>query len=117
MNTMAGQQVVRSRWSHVPLGELFAAAGNAVHRRGEGVLESAHEPEHGSRSGRCVLIFVKSGRWWCRSCGARGDAATYIMRLHGVGYAEAAAWLVERYGEPAQRASGTTRRPLWRRLV
>lgn len=30
---------------------------------------------YGSRSRRCVLIDVILGRWGCRSCGQRGDAA------------------------------------------
>ncbi len=99
-----------ARWAHVDLAALFAAAGNAVYRRGADSAEAGHEPLHGSRSGRCVLIDLPAGRWWCRSCRRAGDAATFVMDWRGWGYRPAAAWLTARYGPPA----GSARRRPWR---
>src|SRR3712207_7913895 len=53
-------------------------------------IETGHEPLHGSRSGRCVVISVDVGRWWCRSCRRSGDAATHLADVLGCSYAEAA---------------------------
>jgi hypothetical protein len=86
------------RWRHVPLGELFEVAGNRLHRRSDGRLESGHEPLHGSKSGRCVLIDPAAGRWWCRSCRRGGDAVTLVMQLRGWDHRRATAWLAARYG-------------------
>ena len=36
------------------------------------------------------------GRWWCRGCGASGDAADYVQKRDGCGYREAK----ERLGQP-----------------
>jgi DNA primase len=88
--------------------ELFAEQGNHLHARWGGLLETGHEPTHGSKSGRCVLINPEIGRWLCRSCGERGDAATLVMALAGIGHREAAAQLTRRYGPPA---NGTSRQP------
>ena len=96
------------RWSHVPIGDLFAEQGNHVDRRSNGMLESGHEPLHSSRGGRCVAIYVDEGRWWCRSCRRSGDAAAYVADVLGCSYVEAAARLAERYGAP-------TGRRVWRR--
>ena len=91
-----------SRWAHVPLAALFADAGNRLHARGAR-WESGHEPLHGSKSGRCVLIDPSAGHWYCRSCRRGGDAATFVMDLRGSSYPAAVAWLIERYGSPERR--------------
>jgi hypothetical protein len=90
----------RSHWAHVPLDVLFSAQGNRLRTRSDGKVETGHEPMHGSRSGRCVLLDPSTGRWWCRSCGRSGDAATYVMMVLGCTYSVAAAWLSGRYGPP-----------------
>ncbi|HLZ71456.1 MAG TPA: hypothetical protein VKV26_16260 [Dehalococcoidia bacterium] len=90
-----------SRWAHVPLAELFEATGNTVRPHGRGRLDCGHEPLHGSKSGRCVIIDPSAGRWWCLSCRRSGDAASFLMALHGWPYRRAAPWLSARYGPPA----------------
>lgn len=90
----------RSRWGHVPIADLFAAAGNRLHVRGSGRIETGHEPIHGSKGGHCVTIDPTTGLWYCRSCRTGGDAARYVRQLRGCTYAEAARWLTERYGIP-----------------
>jgi hypothetical protein len=79
---------------------LFSECGNGLEDRGD-TIRTGHEPVHGSKSGACVVIWCGSGRWWCSSCHEAGDAATLVMRTRGVTYAEAAAFLTERYGPPA----------------
>jgi hypothetical protein len=96
------------RWVHVPLAELFAEQGNHLHAKWGGLLETGHEPVHGSKSSRCVLINPERGSWLCRSCGERGDAATLVMALAGIGHREAATHLTRRYGPPG---NGTSRQP------
>ena len=104
-----------SRWAHVPLAALFEQAGNrVVRRRSTGDLECGHEPWHRSRSGACVLISPASGRWWCRSCKRRGDAASFLMDLHGCSYAVAAATLESRFGPAADRRRPGRGRPTFR---
>jgi hypothetical protein len=94
-----------SRWQHVPLGELFGQAGNRIHTRGDGRQETGHDPAHGSKSGRCVLLDPQTGRWWCRGCRRHGDAATLVMAWRGWTYRQAAQWLTDGYGAPpTQRA-------------
>src|SRR5438067_304495 len=78
-----------SRWTNIPLIELFAEQGNRIRERSDGRLESGHEPFHSSRSGRCVLIDKTAGIWFCRSCRHGGDAATLIKRLRGCRDADA----------------------------
>ena len=103
-----------SAWVHVPLADLFAEQGNQVHRRADRSLECGHEPLHGSNSGRCVLLDLGRGRWWCRSCRQSGDAPIYVMAVRGCGHRAAAAWLAERYGLPAgQPARRQPRRRRW----
>jgi hypothetical protein len=91
----------RSPWAHVPLAKLFEADGNATMERRGGLVESGHQPHHGSKSGRCVVISPKTGYWWCRGCRRSGDAVAYVMAKHGYSYRQAAAWLAERHGPPA----------------
>jgi CHC2 zinc finger len=95
---------LRSSWVHVPLVDLFAQAGNALSPKSNGHVETGHEPMHGSRSGRCVLIDPKRGIWWCRSCRRGGDAASFLMALRGWDYRRAAEHLRWQYG--------TVRRPV-----
>jgi hypothetical protein len=103
------------RWAHVPLGELFAEQGNHLHARGDWLLECGHEPTHGSKSGRCVLLNPATGRWLCRSCGERGDAITFVMALGGISYQEAAARLTQRFGHGPGDAHRSRRKssPRW----
>lgn len=89
-----------SRWAHVPIADLFHAAGNAAYERANGKIETGHEPLHSSKSGRCVVIEPEAGLWWCRSCRHGGDAAAFVMALHGWPYPRASVWLKERYGLP-----------------
>ena len=90
-----------SRWSHVPLADLFKEQGNHVRPRREGRFETGHEPMHASKSGRCVIIDPTLGRWWCRACRQAGDAARFVMDARGCSYPQATAWLERRYGRPA----------------
>jgi hypothetical protein len=121
-STAVGAERRPSRWSHVPLAELIGEH-NHVYERGGAHLETGHEPIHGSRSGRCVLVDTGTGRWYCRSCGRSGDAAGWVMVVQDLSYAQAAAYLAERYGPPAggrgkrrvdgRQSSGLT----WRRVL
>jgi hypothetical protein len=104
-----------SRWLHVPLVDLFEAAGNRLFKRGNGVVECGHEPMHGSRGGRCVALDPKAGLWWCRSCRRGGDAATFVMDRTGCSAAEAATELTDRYGPPSNASSSP--RPSSRRRI
>jgi hypothetical protein len=90
-----------SRWAHVPLAELFREAGNPIHVRANGVIETGHEPIHGSQSGRCVEIDSLKGLWWCRGCRQGGDAITLVKQLRGCSAQEAARELTARFGPPA----------------
>ena len=91
-----------SKWKHVPLVKLFQALGNRVRPRRDGTFDSGHEPVHHSRSGRCVRIVPALGRYFCRSCGEKGDAATLLMRVYGIGRRQAERLLAERFGPPAR---------------
>jgi hypothetical protein len=106
-----------SRWRHVPLAALVAQAGNALHQRSNGTFVSGHEPRHGSRSGTCLVIWPDEGRWWCSSCRTSGDAAGWLMQLHGCTAGEAAAILRERYGDPAQPTAAAVSRRSRRRPI
>lgn len=90
-----------SRWSHVPLARLFEEHGNVLVHKGPGKLVTGHKPLHSSRSGQCVVVWTSEGRWWCSSCHASGDAASYIMAAQELSYRQAAEWLIARYGKPA----------------
>ena len=87
-----------SRWGHVPVADLFAAQGNNLHPRKSGRIDAGHEPVHASKSGRCVSIDPVRGLWYCRSCRRGGDAATYLMQIHGWTYHQTADELRQRYG-------------------
>jgi hypothetical protein len=106
-----------SRWQYVPLDTLFAEQGNALHVRSDGQVESGHEPLHHSKSGRCVLIDPREGRWWCRSCRRSGDAAQFLMDILGCRYARAAATLTRRFGPPVTPASPPLHQASPRRTV
>jgi hypothetical protein len=105
------EEYLPSRWVHVPVDELLAEAGNTTTTRANGTLESGHEPFHHSRSGRCLVIWPASGRWYCRSCRATGDTAALVMTMYGWRYPQAAAWLECRYGPPAASTHNTYPRP------
>ena len=92
-----------SPWAHVKLPDLFRDGGNAVFGTESDAAESGHQPFHGSRSGRCVLISTKLGLWYCRSCQQGGDALTLWMAKSGLGRRQAAAELSARFGPPARR--------------
>ena len=102
-------------WNHVPLVDLFAEfGGNRIFRRADGRFEAGHEPLHGSKSSRCVLIDPLVGRWWCRSCRRSGRAPAYVALVQGCSYRDACRWLAERYGPPRQdRDEQRRRHPLY----
>ncbi len=119
----AGQQAKPTRWAHVPITALFERAGNRLFPRSNGSFDSGHEPVHGSKSGRCVLIDPARGRWWCRACRRGGDAVAAVMSLHGWTYPHAVRWLTEQYGPPAGAGGGQKpaqrpypHRPAWREV-
>lgn len=115
----AEQPAKLSRWAHVPLAALFEQAGNRIYERSNGRFECGHEPAHGSKSGRCVLIDPALGRWYCRSCRCGGDAVAALMSLRGWVYRQAAEWLAAQFGPPAAAAArpATRRRTLvWREV-
>jgi DNA primase len=91
----------KSKWSHVPIVEIFRAMGNKVRPRRDGTFDSGHEPVHGSKSGRCVWINPETGRYYCRHCHESGDAVTLLMRVKGLSYRDAVRLLADRFGPPA----------------
>ncbi len=105
------QHVVTDRpapWGAAVVVALFERLGNTVHARRGGFSDTGHEPVHGSKSGRCVLIFPE-GRWWCRSCRKAGSVIDLALLLRGCPYRQAVAWLTTQYGPPA--TSNPTRQP------
>jgi hypothetical protein len=90
----------KSKWANIPLTEIFQLAGNRLYPRSNGTVDCGHEPCHGSKSGRCVVIDPGSGRWYCRSCRRGGGVIAAVQSLFGLNYQEAAQWLSERYGVP-----------------
>ena len=94
-----------SPWAHVPLAELFREVGNVVHETGDDrVLETGHQPFHGSKSGRSVRIDARLGLWYCRGCRRGGDALTFWIAKSGLNRRKAYAELAERFGPPARLA-------------
>lgn len=52
----------------------------------------------------CSTRHGGKGRWWCRRCGAKGDAIDYVRRRDGVGFVDACRTLgVPLTGKPARR--------------
>jgi DNA primase len=47
-----------------------------------------------------VWIRPAEGRYFCRSCGESGDAATLLMRVYGISRRQAERLLAERFGPP-----------------
>jgi hypothetical protein len=105
-----GDELHASRWRYIPLHRLLTAEGNLLHKRPNGRLETGHEPLHGSKSGRCLLLNPATGRWHCRSCGRGGDAAAWVMDYRGYSYRHAAKWLLARFGPPPQTTRATEAR-------
>ena len=56
-------------------------------------------PWHGSKSGRCLVVFAGGRRWWCRDCNRGGDVAAWVAALEGITYGEAC----RRLGLPVER--------------
>ncbi len=102
-----------SPWAHVPLHTLFERDGNTTLVRGDGRVESGHEPHHGSKSGACVLISPQTGFWWCRSCGKKGDAVVYVMQRDGISYSKAAKLLAAEFGAPKTKTGWKPIRLVW----
>src|SRR5919106_5126724 len=88
-------------WSHVPLVDIFAEAGIELKARSNGTYVGGHPHRHSSKSGTCLVVWAEEGRWYCSSCGAKGDAADLLV---DVGKAadgqEAERILTERFGPP-----------------
>ena len=99
----------RSRWGHVPLADLFADAGNTLHHRPNGTIETGHQPLHPSKSGQCVHIDSQRGLWYCCSCKQGGDAVGFVMALQGCDRVAAVRWLEARFGPPRGRLRRTFR--------
>jgi CHC2 zinc finger len=87
-----------------PVTALFREQGNELFVRADGRLECGHQPFHGSRSQRCVLVDPAAGIWYCRSCRRGGSAVTFVMELKGSSARAAMLWLSERFGVPTHSA-------------
>jgi hypothetical protein len=94
----------RSRWRHVPLAQLFEAAGNTLYEQRDGTVETGHEPCHRSASGRCVVLDPAKGVFWCRSCRTGGTAVTLLQQLRGWTRGQAVRHLTRQYGAPSRAA-------------
>jgi hypothetical protein len=95
----------RSRWWYVRLPALFEDAGNRLYPKPNGTVETGHQPCHGSRSGRCVVVDPAKGVFWCRSCRTGGDAVTLLQQFHGWTRPQAVQHLTQQYGaaKPGKR--------------
>lgn len=102
-----------SPWAHIPIHTLFERDGNTIRVRGDGRVETGHEPHHSSKSGACVLINPKTGFWWCRSCGKKGDAVAYIMQREGISYNKAAELLAAEFSAPKAKAGWKPKRQVY----
>ena len=69
------------------LARIEAAVG-PLRDRGNGDAEGPCA-WHGSRGGRCLLVFAGGRRWRCRDCRRGGDVAAWVAALEGVTYGEA----------------------------
>ncbi len=87
-------------WPQVPLIELIRASGCTVSPKDEdeSKYEGDHAAAHGSKSGRCLVVWAAEGRWHCTSCRQGGDAADWVAQHESVSREDAIARLVERYG-------------------
>jgi hypothetical protein len=99
----------RSRWWYVPLPALFEDADNPLYPRSDGSVETGHQPCHGSKSGRCVVIDPAKGIWWCRSCQQGGTAVTLLQQVRGWTRRQAICHLIQHYGPPPK--TGEAKRP------
>ncbi len=99
----AAQRNGHNRWPHVPLLDLMREANITLRERRPGRYEGDHPYRHGSRSGTCLWVRTDDGRWGCSACAAGGDAAAFVADWLGLPYAQACAWLEERYGPAPNR--------------
>ena len=67
-------------WPQVPLLDLIRASGCTVSPKDEdeSKYEGDHAAAHGSKSGRCLVVWENEGRWHCTSCKQGGDAADWV---------------------------------------
>jgi CHC2-type zinc finger protein len=93
----------RSGWSEIrgridPTKVAAALLGPPVERRGltSGSL-GWYCPFHVGTS-PSFRIFLGEAIWSCTACGAGGDSAALVMRLKGIGFRDAIAWLDEQDG-------------------
>jgi hypothetical protein len=105
----AEAQGTPSRWAPVPLLELIREDNPTIVQKAPGKHVTGHQPLHGSRSGQCLVVWTAEGRFWCSSCGKRGDAVTWVMQTRGLTFPEATTELIARYGAPKGWRQRTTR--------
>ena len=86
------------------LARRIEAAAGPLRRRPNGSAEGGC-PWHGSKTGRCLVVFAGGRRWWCRDCKRGGDLAGWVAALEGITYGEAR----RRLGLPVERRA--VRRP------
>src|SRR2546428_10012806 len=97
--TLVPNGVQHNRWSHVPLEQLFAEAGNTVHQNDRG-YQCGHQPVHSSESGKCIHIKSENGYWYCHSCQQGGDAVAAVKSLQGLSIQDAITYLTQHFGPP-----------------
>jgi putative DNA primase/helicase len=90
----------RHRWAHVPLAVLFQEARLEVKLKKGGKFQAPHSFKHDFKSGFPLVIW-DDNIWWCSSCGARGDAADFLVEIgKAANRQEAERLLAERFGPP-----------------
>ena len=99
-NGTGGPASPQNPWPQVPLLDLIRASGCTVSPKDEdeSKYEGDHAAAHGSKSGRCLVVWENEGRWHCTSCKQGGDAADWVAHHEGVSREDAIARLVERFG-------------------
>jgi DNA polymerase-1 len=89
------------KWHHADLVKLFSEANVVLKAKGPDKYVGGHSWKHGSSSGKNdhLVVWPNEGRWYCSSCGAKGDAVNLLMDLGRAETAEdAEAILLEMFG-------------------
>jgi DNA primase len=71
-----------------PILEVVRRYGVELRRTGRSFTGRC--PFHGDGGRPNLVVFPRSGRWWCFRCAAGGDAISFVQQLQHVSFREAA---------------------------
>jgi hypothetical protein len=95
-------RVVLIRPYRAQLQALIEASGNTPMRwRGTEAFDTGHQPFHDSKSGSCLMVDLRTGFWWCRSCRKAGGSIEWLAAMRGVTPLRAAVLLRQQFGDGA----------------